>query len=130
MHQAVHKATNSKVALKLVSKNITNTQAKTSSSTETTKNSSNLASLRAEVLTHRNLKHPNIIRLLACFESELEVIFVTELCSEDYLSLLKEKGRFSIEELESISKGLVDGLGYLHEKGIIHRDLKLQVCIS
>ncbi|KAJ3388357.1 serine/threonine protein kinase [Lobulomyces angularis] len=108
---AVHNATNIKVAIKFVDKN---------------QDSDHLSLLRSEVLAQRNLKHKNILKLLACFETEREVCLVTELCVTDFLSILQEQKKFSELEIKPIAKGLVEGLSYIHSKCIIHRDMKLQ----
>jgi serine/threonine protein kinase len=62
----------------------------------------------------------------------LEVAVVTELCPRgDLMSALKSapNQRLPENQVKKIAKGLVSGLEFLHSKGVVHRDLKLQVRI-
>lgn len=72
--------------------------------------------------------HDNILRLIEQSESGLVLFVVTELASSD-LDKLLEQGYFSDKDLGQLraikaSKGLVNGLKILKEKGFYHRDIK------
>lgn len=45
-------------------------------------------------------------------------------CKYDLMKLLERKVRFSQEEIKCIMYQIFDGLNYLHEKKILHRDIK------
>ncbi|KAI9441332.1 hypothetical protein H4582DRAFT_1931867 [Lactarius indigo] len=70
------------------------------------------ATLTREIHHHRQLHHPHVTQLL-CSGGELF----------DYLT---EKGRISEQETRRIFGQLCLAVNYLHEKGIVHRDLKLE----
>ncbi|KAI8915511.1 fused serine/threonine kinase-like protein, partial [Powellomyces hirtus] len=110
VHIAIHRRTLKRCALKLIPASLPDADA-----------------LQAEIATHRALTHPNIVTLTDCFEANGEVCVVTEYCANgDLLGLLQEKGRFEVDEVRNVARGLCRGLRYLHERGIVHRDLKLQ----
>ncbi|KND04013.1 ULK/FUSED protein kinase [Spizellomyces punctatus DAOM BR117] len=110
VHVALHRRTLKRVAVKLIPADL-----------------SEIPALQAEISTHRALFHPNIVCLTDCFESKGEVCVVTEYCAGgDLLAKLQEEGRFDVEKVREVARGLCRGLRYLHEKGIVHRDLKLQ----
>lgn len=118
VYAAIHKSSLKKVALKLVVKPL---------AVETTSpDFISLQSLKDEVKIQRTLRHDNILRLLACFDTDTQVVFVSELCEADLLQLLKKNGKFPEPTVHSITQQLVSGLKYLHDNGYIHRDLKLQ----
>ncbi|CAF1645596.1 unnamed protein product, partial [Adineta ricciae] len=82
--------------------------------------------LNAEITIHHQVKHSNIVELLNYFYDDKCVYLILELCScGDLERYLKEKKSLSEAETQHIVKQVVDGLVYLHNHGIIHRDIKL-----
>ncbi|CAM2722413.1 unnamed protein product [Rotaria socialis] len=82
--------------------------------------------LNAEITIHHQVKHRNIVELLNYFYDDKYVYLILELCSHgDLERYLKEKKTLSESETQTIVKQVVDGLLYLHNHGIIHRDIKL-----
>jgi mitogen-activated protein kinase kinase kinase 11 len=80
---------------------------------------------RKEVQALQKLHHPNIIRLLGSVyhPSPLTFCLVLEYCDGGDLSVALQKctpRNFFFHVASSISKGM----SYLHNKGIIHRDIK------
>lgn len=84
-----------------------------------------LKGLRGECEIQRNLQHPNIIRMLDSFETENEIIAVTEFAKTDLHSLLRD-GSLGEPKTQRITYDLVSALYYLHSHRILHRDLKPQ----
>lgn len=84
--------------------------------------------VRNEVGIHHQLRHPNILRLYHFFEDGKRVYLVMELCRHGELyQFLKSRHPGGLPEAETrtIFREIVQAVAYLHEHGIIHRDLKL-----
>ncbi|KAG5724526.1 Serine/threonine-protein kinase MARK2 [Termitomyces sp. T112] len=85
------------------------------------------ASLTREIHHHRQLHHPHVTQMYEVIATESYIWIVTELCSGGELfDYLVEKGRLSEEETRLIFGQLCLAVAYLHERGIVHRDLKLE----
>lgn len=82
-----------------------------------------LAELRHEIEVLRQLDHPHIVHLREAFWEERRLVLVMELCDGDVLSSLA--GRVKEAEAAKIASQLSRALAYLHARGIVHRDLKL-----
>lgn len=85
-----------------------------------------------EVRLHWGLKHPAVVELLEFFEDERFVYLVLQLCGGgDLYRRLQENRRGTkggpLDEREAAGYmgQLLAGLQYLHESGVMHRDLKL-----
>lgn len=86
----------------------------------------NVKQLRREYEIQKNLKHPNIIILFTSFETENEIIFVSEYAKLDLHRLLEKEGTLDEERARKLSYDLISALYYLHSHRILHRDLKPQ----
>ncbi|OMJ91757.1 hypothetical protein SteCoe_5658 [Stentor coeruleus] len=73
------------------------------------------------------LDHPHIIKYFECFE-DLNCVYVSmEYCQGgDLYSEIKKVNKFNEETSAEIMVQLLSAVQYLHEKNIVHRDLKLQ----
>ncbi len=72
--------------------------------------------------------HPNIVGLKDVFTDQLHVYIVMELMrGGELLERLKQKHSFSEAEASIIFKQLVSAMSYMHEKNVVHRDLKPEV---
>ena len=72
------------------------------------------------------LKHPNIVRLYEIFESEKHMLYVSELCvGGDLLTYVRKRRRLKESLAKYLFLQIIDGLRYMHSKGILHRDVKL-----
>lgn len=90
-------------------------------------NPSRLAKIYREVNILRGVSHPNIVRLHEMTETERYIGIVLEYASGgelfDYIlthRYLKDNAA------RRLFAQLISGVGYLHKKGIVHRDLKLE----
>ncbi|KAJ7768255.1 Pkinase-domain-containing protein [Mycena metata] len=85
------------------------------------------ASLTREIHHHRQLHHPHVTQMYEVIATESSIWIVTELCcGGELFDYLVEKGRLSEDETKVIFGQLCLAVGYLHDKGIVHRDLKLE----
>ncbi|KAG0199836.1 Cell cycle serine/threonine-protein kinase cdc5/MSD2, partial [Mortierella sp. NVP41] len=83
--------------------------------------------LFAEIKIHAELtENKNIVKYYHCFEDDNFVYLVLELCeSKTLMELIKRRKRLTEPEVRYYMQEIVSGCAYLHEKKIIHRDLKL-----
>lgn len=75
------------------------------------------------------MDHPNIVRLEAVYESQYEIHLVQELClGGELYDKLDEQPNYHYTESEcaKLVKQMISAVRYIHMKGIIHRDLKLE----
>ena len=75
--------------------------------------------------TINEVKHPFLINLISCFQTESHVCFVMEYASGGDLMLHIHSDVFSEPRACFYASCVVLGLHYLHSKGIVYRDLKL-----
>lgn len=73
-----------------------------------------------------SIDHPNVVRLFSAgLNADGEVYQVIEYIEGESLAKhLKEKEKLSMEEFKVIFLQVLKGLEHLHEKGIVHRDIK------
>ena len=78
-----------------------------------------------EIMIHKKLVHPNIVRLIDHFEDTTRIYIVLELVEKGSLfDLIRTKIKLSEKEACSILIQTCAGLAYLHEQEILHRDIK------
>ena len=89
--------------------------------------------LEREILLLGDVDHCNIVRLFAVYTTPLTIYFVTELCSGGHLGTLlngQRNGgiakRLDEESAKGLCRQLLSAVRHLHERGIAHRDIKLQ----
>ncbi|XP_047373571.1 serine/threonine-protein kinase 33 isoform X1 [Sciurus carolinensis] len=83
--------------------------------------------LEREVNILKSVNHKHIIHLEQVFETPKKMYLVMELCEDGELKkILDRKGHFSENETRWIIQSLASAIAYLHNKDIVHRDLKLE----
>lgn len=88
---------------------------------------SDLQRVFQEIQSLRNLRHPNIIRILGMADHPESVCFFMEFAAGGELKKYVEAQSFlSEEETRHFFKQIVRAVHYIHSKKIIHRDLKLE----
>jgi fused-like protein len=90
------------------------------------KSEKELKNLKHEIEILRSLKHENIIELLDSFETDKEVVVVTEYADGELFGLLEDDGTLPEDQVQLIAYQLVSALYYLHSHRIMHRDMKPQ----
>ena len=83
--------------------------------------------LKKEISLLTTLKHPNIVEGYAVLASKTKVfLFMEYIDGGDMHTMLSERKKFSEKEAKKFFVSLMSCLDYCHEKGIYHRDLKLE----
>lgn len=84
-----------------------------------------VAALDQEIDTMQHLEHPNIVQYLGCERGDLSISIYLEYISGGSVgSCLRKHGKFEESVVKSLTQQTLSGLAYLHDKGILHRDLK------
>lgn len=84
-----------------------------------------VAALDQEIDTMQHLEHPNIVQYLGCERGEMSISIYLEYISGGSVgSCLRKHGKFEESVVKSLTRQTLDGLAYLHDMGILHRDLK------
>ncbi|KIH67603.1 kinase domain protein [Ancylostoma duodenale] len=79
-----------------------------------------------EVQIHRSLSHPHVVQLYSFFEDADNVYITLELCPRRSLMELHKRRRAVTEpEARFFTHQVCLAVDYLHDKKVIHRDLKL-----
>eukprot|EP00667_Euglena_gracilis_P003491 EG_transcript_3500 len=82
--------------------------------------------LKSEIKIHSGLRHHNIVRFERFFEDAENVYILLELCTQQTLmELQKRKRRLNEQEAVYLMRQTLEGVKHMHDKNIIHRDLKL-----
>src|SRR5215475_13569629 len=81
--------------------------------------------LRHEFLVLHDLSHPNLVSLGELFDDNGRWFFSMELVDGvDFLDHVRPAGELDIARLRGALAQLAAGLGYLHSRGKVHRDVK------
>ncbi len=74
-----------------------------------------------------SLSHPNLVSIFGLRVLDKQFYLVMEyLSGGSLLDLIRREGKLPVEQAIQLATGICDGLAQLHEKGIIHRDIKAE----
>ena len=91
--------------------------------------------LAIEIALLKEMKHDNIVRLVNVYEDAEYMYLVTDLCEGGKLleriaeeNSKKESGTtcFAEDAAARIMHQILEAVSYMHERGVVHRDLKLE----
>lgn len=85
-----------------------------------------LQKLKAEIKIHRTLKHKYVCEYKHFFEDKTNCYILLELCHNQSMNeMIKRRKRLTEPETAYFMKHILDATKYMHDKLVIHRDLKL-----
>ena len=119
VYKVKHQNTNKTYAMKIISKRfIVSTRDKTT-----------LEKLKNEIQIQKSLVHSNIVQSKISFSDEFNYYIVLEYCpGKNIREYLRDSTKCYLNEPETrkILKDVISGLFYIHNRKIIHYDLKLE----
>ena len=125
IYEAKDKNTNEKKALKIIDKD------RMKSKLMILKNNINVSEYLNEITCMKNLEgknqdNKNTVKFYEYFDNEKEFIIVMELCDENLVKHIANRGPFNKEEIYELLTQLNNSFKNMKEKKITHRDLKPQ----
>ena len=94
-------------------------------SIESARNEENARTLAKEIELLKNLRHPNLVRYLGTHRTSTQFNIFLEYCTGGSIAqMLKQFGRFPEPLIRMYTRQMTEALAYLHEHGIVHRDVK------
>ena len=85
---------------------------------------SEVAQRFGEIRTLARLEHPNIAKLYTAFRFESEPVMMMELVDGVTLADQARQARLALGKVLGYVGQILSALGYAHENGVIHRDVK------
>ncbi|PKA59191.1 Serine/threonine-protein kinase SAPK3 [Apostasia shenzhenica] len=83
--------------------------------------------VQREIINHRSLRHPNIVRFREVLLTPTHLAIVMEYAAGGELfERICSAGRFSEDEARFFFQQLISGVSFCHSMEICHRDLKLE----
>ncbi|XP_052208605.1 CBL-interacting serine/threonine-protein kinase 1-like [Diospyros lotus] len=83
--------------------------------------------IKREIGTLKLLKHANVVGLHEVMASKTKIYMVLEyVTGGELFDRIAYKGKLSEAEGRKLFQQLIDGVSYCHNKGVYHRDLKLE----
>ncbi|GAO46488.1 hypothetical protein G7K_0719-t1 [Saitoella complicata NRRL Y-17804] len=84
-----------------------------------------VGALNSEIETMKDLDHFNIVQYLGCERTDTTVsIFLEYVPGGSVGRCLRKNGKLPMPVIRSLTRQTLEGLAYLHNRGILHRDLK------
>ncbi|XP_051535992.1 ribosomal protein S6 kinase-related protein-like [Myxocyprinus asiaticus] len=86
-----------------------------------------LQQAKEEVIIQRHIRHPFLLSLRDCWQSQNNLFIMCDYCSTgDLYTYWTLKGCFDERDIRVFAAELGCALGFLHDFGIIHRDVKME----
>ena len=74
----------------------------------------------------KSIKHTSHIKLLETFQTAKHYLIVMELCpGGDLLNYVRKRRKLTEKNAKYLFKQIMQGIAYMHQIGIVHRDIKL-----
>ena len=86
----------------------------------------NIEKFQNEIKILTMVDHPNIVRLFEVIEDDKYFNLIQELCTGGELLKKIQTTQLKEKDIAKIFNQIMSAVAYCHEKGIVHRDLKLE----
>nr|XP_045014537.1 kinase suppressor of Ras 1 isoform X2 [Jaculus jaculus] len=89
-------------------------------------NQDHLKLFKKEVMNYRQTRHENVVLFMGACMNPPRLAIITSFCKGRTLhSFVRDpKTSLDINKTRQIAQEIIKGMGYLHAKGIVHKDLK------
>ncbi|XP_030942628.1 mitogen-activated protein kinase kinase kinase 1-like [Quercus lobata] len=84
----------------------------------------NISYLEQEISLLKQFEHENIVQYLGTEKDESRIYIFLELVTKGSLASLYQKYRLRDSQVSAYTRQILNGLKYLHDKKVIHRDIK------
>eukprot|EP00928_Gymnodinium_smaydae_P091758 TRINITY_DN7549_c0_g1_i1.p1 TRINITY_DN7549_c0_g1~~TRINITY_DN7549_c0_g1_i1.p1 ORF type:complete len:854 (-),score=139.34 TRINITY_DN7549_c0_g1_i1:63-2576(-) len=81
--------------------------------------------IEPELKLMQALKHPQVVRLLDCFQDAKNVYFVMEPYGKDLLVITNDKGGLTENVVADVLSNILHALTYVHDRNVVHMDVCL-----
>ena len=83
--------------------------------------------LPREIDVIKYLRHPSLVLFYQCIETTNRMYLIMELATKgDLLNVIRAQKRIEEKQAAIWFSQLINGIEYIHEKGVVHRDLKCE----
>lgn len=90
------------------------------------KDESSKKKMSNEISILKILRHPNVTKLLETFDTDKHHLIVLELCpGGDLLNYVRKRRKLNEKYAKFVFRDIMKGIAYLHQNGVVHRDIKL-----
>ncbi|XP_028856021.1 kinase suppressor of Ras 1 isoform X3 [Denticeps clupeoides] len=81
---------------------------------------------KKEVMNYRQTRHENVVLFMGACMNPPQLAIITSFCKGRTLFSAVRDSKFTLDlnKTRQIAQEIVKGMGYLHAKGIVHKDLK------
>ncbi|XP_061668579.1 hormonally up-regulated neu tumor-associated kinase isoform X2 [Syngnathoides biaculeatus] len=83
--------------------------------------------MKREPRIHQMIRHPNVVVLLETLETENGYYMAMELCGGgDLMERICDRERLPEKEVRRYARQILSAVAHLHQRGVVHRDLKIE----
>lgn len=85
-----------------------------------------LEAFKLEVATFKKTRHENVVLFMGACMNPPRLAIVTSLCKGNtlYTHIHIRKDKFNLNRTTIVAQQISQGMGYLHARGIVHKDLE------